>query len=97
MAYRIKHKRFLRDTVRDILLTGDAFSQLDIVAKCRSVWPDRTQLYLETAVGRYVPFLLQMGVLERIGKDQVRIRPEILDVVRRGAEEERKWLRGAMR
>ena len=91
-----RHGRFIRDTICDILLSGNPISVKDIMRKLKQVWPHRTEYYIETATYRYVPFLLDIGVLERVGKNEVRVRPELLDIMRQGAEQEKIRFRGVL-
>jgi hypothetical protein len=71
-----------RDMLTKILLTGNPENRRSLQVKLAACFPYSATLDNARVVGRCLNFLLVFGVLERVGRDQVRVRPCLLEMLR---------------
>jgi len=71
-----------RDFLIDVLLLGTAETRQTLIKKIGSVFAYSSILDNSRVVGRYVQFLIKLGVLELVGENQFRIKPHVLEALK---------------
>ncbi len=84
--HRESNRGLKRDMLVKILLTGHPESKQSLSAKLHACFPDASQLDNARVILRYMQFLLKLGVCERVGKVEIRIRPCLLETLREGGD-----------
>ena len=68
--------------ILDMLLTGNAMSRQEFVVRITSRFPRSSINYTNRLLSSHIRFLVELGVLEAVGEDKVRVKPEILAVLK---------------
>lgn len=76
-----KHKR---KAIAEMFLTGESFNSDKMLRRIRGILPNADELHTTREIFGATDLLLRMGVAEKVGKDMVRIRPELLVMLKEG-------------
>ncbi len=82
-----KRKKATRASVfAQMLLTGRAYSRKELILGLKNMFPGAALKYPPRLISRVMPVLLETHVVERVGKDKIRIRPSVLMAIMEGRE-----------
>ncbi len=67
-----------------MLLTGRSYSRKELITGIKNMFPGASATYPARFFAGVAPVLLELDVVERVGKDKVRIRPNVLASIMEG-------------
>ena len=72
--------------VARMLLTGKPWNRKQLFDALMDAYPNPSVVYTARILERYLPFIRDIGLIEPIGKDQFRIKPKLLALLKEGDE-----------
>ena len=79
--------RYKRDVLAELLLSGKSFDRWRILERIKMEFPGSSQSDTSFVVGNHLAFLLKVGVIVRVGRNEFMIRPSILKILQEGDDD----------